>query len=414
MPKSVRPYSPHAAGISSFIEHPAGFFMDQEGRRAKKVMGLESCRISCGEGGATLEFGLSLTALWVGYYRIREASVPSPLFFDPLAKALMKEENAEWAFQRMQDALEDTLFMSKAAYTRTEQGFFPVRTRFIDDHVDRSLYNHALLAERGSGGQSRRQLQVVDIACGFDARAFRLNFPDNTVFFEVDRAEVIALKTDRLAHIFPPPSLTCAKRVCIPADILLDDWEADLVAKGFEASLPTVWICEGILTYLPEPQALAFLARVRDVSAPGSTLVCDVVNDMIRNAAPMRKRMDLLRKDGAQYNLFISNPVAFWKSKANFSDVKYHLPGEGTASYGRIPPHPFLRAMRLTIRVVISTSLLSGAFLCGYYLSLWVAVPVMLGLIVVGEGWALLFQEWLALRLTMTLYPVAYFTEVSV
>ena len=387
--------------------------MDQKGHGAKEDSDLECGQIARNEGGAPLELGLSLTALWVGYYRIKEASVPCPLFFDPLAKALMKEENAEWAFQRMQDTLEDSFFMSKAAYTRTEQGFFPVRTRFIDDHVVRSLYNHVLLAQCSSGGQSPRQLQVVDIACGFDARAFRLNFPDNTLFFEVDRAEVIALKTNRLASISPPPSLTCAKRFCIPADIILDDWEAGLVTNGFDASLPTVWICEGILTYLPEPQALAFLARVRAVSAPGSTLVCDVVNDSIRKAAPMRKRMDLLSKDGAQYNLFISDPVAFWKGKAGFSDVKYHLPGETTASYGRIPPHPFLKAMRLIIRLHYYL-LVGGAFLSAYFLSLWIAVPVMIGLFVVGEGWAYLFQEWLALRLTMTLYPVAYFTEVSV
>lgn len=392
--------------------------MDQKEQRVKEEeeesKDLESGHIPSKDGLAPLELGLSLTALWVGYYRIREAELPSPLFFDPLAKALMGEENAEWAFQRMQDTLEDTLVMSKAAYTRTEQGFFPVRTRFIDDHVDRSLRNQVLLAQRGSGGQPPRQLQVVDIACGFDGRAFRLNFPPNTLFFEVDRAEVIALKTNRLALVSPPPSLTCAKRVCIPADIIVDDWESGLEANGFDASLPTVWICEGILTYLPEPVALAFLARVKAVSAPGSTLVCDVVNEAIRNAAPMKKRMDLLSKDGAQYNLFISDPVAFWKGKAGFSNVKYHLPGEATASYGRIPPHPFLKAMRLVIRLVITMLYLGGGFLCGYLLSLWVAVPVLLAFVVVGEGWAYLFQEWLARRLTMTIYPAAYFTEVSV
>jgi hypothetical protein len=69
--------------------------MDHKGHGAKEDTGLECDQIARNEGGAPLELGLSLTALWVGYNRVKESSIPSPLFFDPLAKALMKEENAE-------------------------------------------------------------------------------------------------------------------------------------------------------------------------------------------------------------------------------------------------------------------------------------------------------------------------------
>lgn len=368
--------------------------------------------VSAQNAAPTLELGLSLTALWVGYYRMREIEQKTPLFYDPVAKAIMGEDDARWAFQRMQETLEDSWLMSKAAYARSEANFFPVRTRFIDDHIGRSLEAQILCAQSTSGGKPPRQLQVVDMACGFDGRAFRLDFPTNTLFFEVDREEVMALKKSRLSQI-RPPDLTCARRVCISADIITDKWETALFDNGFDPALPTVWIMEGILTYLPLPVAKALLARVHAISAPGSSLVCDVVNAAIKYATPMKKRMRFLRDEGAEYNLFISDPIAFW-TNAGFSQIRYHFPGDNDASYGRIPPHPFLQVMRIVIRFVIAVLYLGAGFLSGFFLPIWAGIIVLVGSIVLCEGWALLFQEWLARRLTLFFFPLAYFTEVFV
>lgn len=123
---------------------------------------------------------------------------------------------------------------------------------------------------------------MVDLACGFDARAFRLTFPPDTAFFEVDRAEVLSLKATRLARIDPQPPLTCAHRASVPADIVLDDWEARLQAEGFDSSLPTVWVIEGLLTYLDEATAVSVLRRIKAISAFGSRLAFDCVNVPMR------------------------------------------------------------------------------------------------------------------------------------
>ena len=125
-----------------------------------------------------------MTALWVGYYRMIEGqTAKSPLFYDSLAKDLMGEANAFQAFQRMQDTLDDSIFISKAGYVRGEHTWFTLRTRFFDDLVQRALLKHTLQAQQRQAGARPRQLQVIDLACGFDARAFRLTFPPDTCLF---------------------------------------------------------------------------------------------------------------------------------------------------------------------------------------------------------------------------------------
>jgi len=338
-----------------------------------------------------------------------------PLYYDGLAKDLMGEAHATQAYERMTEALDDSVFLSKAAYASGERRWFTFRTRFFDDLVARSLLDHTLQAQHQQGGARPRQLQVVDLACGFDARAFRLTFPPGTAFFEVDRPEVLALKAARLARIQPPPALTCARRVCVPADIVTDDWEARLAAQGFDPALPTCWLMEGIVTYLPEEEALRFLRRVKALSAPGSTLAFDCVNGPMRFVPNMQRRMALLAADNAHYRLFLWNPEAFM-ARAGFApqDVKAVFPGDPQASFGRVGPNPFLQAMRAVIRVVIACLYVGAGLLLGLFAPYYAAVPALLVLVVLAEGWAWLFQEWLARRLTLVFFPFAFLVEARV
>lgn len=337
-----------------------------------------------------------------------------PLFYDGLAKDLMGEDAAYQAFLRMQETLDDSIFMSKAAYARGEHGWFTLRTRFFDDLVHRSLLEHTIQAQQRQGGARPRQLQVVDLACGFDARAFRLTFPPDTVFFEVDRAEVLGLKASRLAQVQPPPALTCARRVCIPADILLDDWEARLKQEGFDPSLPTCWLMEGIVTYLDEEQAVAFLSRVKAMSAPGSRLAFDCVNGPMRFNPVMLRRMALLAADNAHYRLFLSRPEALMARAGYVDDVRFIFPGDPAASFGRVGPCPFLQAMRIVIRVAIALLYVGTGLVLGLFVPYYAAIPALIVLVALAEGWAVLFQEWLARRLKLVFFPSAYFIEARV
>ena len=54
------------------------------------------------------------------------------------------------------------------------------------------------------------------------------------------------------------------------ADFLTDAWDL----PGHDPSLPTLFLCEGVLAYLPDPSRL--LSWAASVAAPGSLLVTEV------------------------------------------------------------------------------------------------------------------------------------------
>ena len=111
-----------------------------------------------------------------------------------------------------------------------------VRTRYFDD----------FFAEATAAGIR----QAVILASGLDTRAYRLDWPDGTVVYEIDQPQVIEFKTRTLADLGAAPS---ADRRTVGID-LRDDWPAALRAAGFDPTQPTAWIAEGLLVYLP-PEA---------------------------------------------------------------------------------------------------------------------------------------------------------------
>jgi methyltransferase (TIGR00027 family) len=130
-----------------------------------------------------------------------------------------------------------------------------VRTRLIDDFfVD-------------AGGAGIRQ--VVILAAGLDARAYRLQWPAGTTVYEVDQPEVIDFKTRTMSAIGAAPT---AQRRTVAID-LRQDWAAALRASGFEPTQPTVWSAEGLVDYLPADAQDRLLDAITELSASGSRLV---------------------------------------------------------------------------------------------------------------------------------------------
>jgi methyltransferase (TIGR00027 family) len=133
-----------------------------------------------------------------------------------------------------------------------------VRTRF---------YDHYFLGATRSGIR-----QVVILASGLDARAYRLPWPDGTVVYEVDLPDVIAFKTSTLSKLGAEPS---AERRTVAVD-LRDDWPAALKAAGFDPQAPSAWSAEGLLVYLPQD---ALFDNITALSVAGSQLACEFVPD---------------------------------------------------------------------------------------------------------------------------------------
>ncbi|OBI12194.1 SAM-dependent methyltransferase [Mycobacterium sp. E2327] len=159
-----------------------------------------------------------------------------------LTSADVDEPDAPWGMQRMTDLL-------------------AARTRHID----------AFFAEAGAVGIR----QVVILACGLDARAYRLAWPPGTTVFEIDQPEVIEFKTATLARLGAEPT---AELRPVPID-LRHDWRSALRRAGFDAGRPTAWAAEGLLAFLPPEAQDRLLDDVTALSADGSRLMAEVFSN---------------------------------------------------------------------------------------------------------------------------------------
>src|SRR5262249_11893721 len=116
------------------------------------------------------------TARWVAASRARETERPDRLFEDPYAAALAGPEGV-------------------ALLGTDPDHYLPIRTRFLDDAILRAVNELALQ-------------QVVLLAAGLDARAFRLPWPPGLHLFELDREEVLNPKEETLRRLGATPACT--------------------------------------------------------------------------------------------------------------------------------------------------------------------------------------------------------------
>lgn len=159
------------------------------------------------------------TGLLVAAIRADESRRPDHLFTDPFADRLAGETGRRLLAEAV----------AEAGDRPTRQSV--VRTRFWDEALLRA---------------TRSVRQVVILAAGMDARAFRLPWPDGATVYELDQPEVIAAKAAALAGEQP-----LCTRVAVGVD-LTGDWAEALRANGFDGGQPTVWLAEGLLQYLDE------------------------------------------------------------------------------------------------------------------------------------------------------------------
>ena len=201
------------------------------------------------------------TGLLVAAVRARESAGEDPLFTDPYADKLAGDTGRAL----LNAAIAETGERSTVQIV--------VRTRFWDEALLRAV---------------RVAEQVVILAAGMDARAYRLAWPDGITVYELDQPAVIAAKADLLADDQPR-----CRRVAIGVD-LADDWPAAVAAAGFDPQTQTAWLIEGLLQYLDEDAVRTLFDRVNTLSAPNSTLLYDVVGKTLLDSpmmAPLLRNM---------------------------------------------------------------------------------------------------------------------------
>ncbi len=111
--------------------------------------------------------------------------------------------------------------------------------------------------------------QLVILGAGLDGRAWRMGELVDTDVFEVDHPRSQDDKQTRVGQL----DLVARSIRFVPADLTTDSLDAALDAAGHRRTVPTTWVCEGVIPYLVAADVETMMRAVARRSAPGSRLV---------------------------------------------------------------------------------------------------------------------------------------------
>lgn len=244
------------------------------------------------------------TALWTAAARARESARPDALFSDPWAAALAGTGG------------QARLVASEQASAR-ENPFLPVRTRFFDD-----LLTAATWAE-----------QIVLLGAGMDTRAYRLNLRTDTMVFEVDDPDIFTPKNAVLDGVAP----RCQRRE-VHAD-LAGEWDAALIAAGFDAARLTLWLAEGLFFYLTEDAVQRLLRTAARLSQARALFGADIFGTGLLRLPSMQPLIDQRHGSNQPQPFCTDQPGELLAACGWRTDSLVHL-GQPQANYGRLPTIP--------------------------------------------------------------------------
>mgnify|MGYP001066237249 CR=1 FL=1 len=203
----------------------------------------------------------SITAEGVAALRAMESLRPveERICYDPLARyflgrglgilirSRLVRKIAFWAVERIAPGL---------------AGDIIGRVRYIDDRVQRAIREGVK--------------QLVILGAGYDSRAYRINELAETVrCFEVDHPATQKVKIERIKRAFGrlPDNV-----VYVPTDFERDDVSRQLTDAGYDSSLRTLFIWEGVTMYLTAEAVDRVLDFVSNRSREGSAILFDYVH----------------------------------------------------------------------------------------------------------------------------------------
>lgn len=191
----------------------------------------------------------SATALSVAGMRAIESEKPEGerLFCDPFADRFAGEDGRRFAAKAREIIPE---IIRRIA----------IRTRFIDDYV-KSCFRDGIA-------------QLVIFGAGYDSRAYRIEGPKGKVrAFEIDHPATASRKRKKVEEVLCglPGHVSY-----ISIDFLEEgygDLETRLRAAGYDPTLPTLFILEGLISYLDEESVHQLLHFIASFSGAGSSVV---------------------------------------------------------------------------------------------------------------------------------------------
>ena len=160
---------------------------------------------------------------------------------------------------------------------------------------------------------------VLQVGCGMDSRAFRIDPPAAVEWFDVDYPDVIDLRR----QLFPTRDAEAYHVIGAPLDDLrwLDEVPQDR---------PGLLVAEGVLHYLSETEVKALLNAVV-AHFPGGQLIFDICNTMILKQAGKN-----VGGTGATYRWGLDDPQDIKQLEPKLELIKEFKPSELVA-FSRFP-----------------------------------------------------------------------------
>jgi methyltransferase (TIGR00027 family) len=221
------------------------------------------------------------TALGVAAARAAETESENPLIRDPFARVFLDAVgDGMWSLYADPTLLAQASEIDPQVQARAQMlvDFMATRTAFFDEFF---------LEAADSGVR-----QVVILAAGLDARAWRLRWPDGTVVYELDQPKVLGFKTATLQRHGATPT---AQLVNVPID-LRQDWPKALREAGFDPERPSAWSAEGLVRYLPAQAQDLLFERIDALSAPGSRLASNVPGEGFIDPDLVQRQRDEMQR----------------------------------------------------------------------------------------------------------------------
>lgn len=202
-----------------------------------------------------LDHGVSSTALIVAAARAIETHHPQGLIRDEFAEQFVRVARTGVV---LPTRIEDVELGDDDPLWGTGARYLALRTRAFDDFLTEA---------------TRSTAQIVLLGAGLDTRAFRLCWPNQTRFFEIDRKDVLTFKARVLTELGAKAPV---EHQLLTTD-LASDWDRVLLDAGFDPGTPTAWVAEGLFPYLPAAVEEKLVGTVDALSAPGSHLGFEIL-----------------------------------------------------------------------------------------------------------------------------------------
>lgn len=259
--------------------------------------------------------GVGATALSVARARAAESNSAHPLFTDRYAGYFVQAAvQAGWQPPMAAETLAE--FSNDPAVIRRVQtmtAYIAARTRFFDE----------FFTTAGANGLD----QVVILAAGLDTRAWRLPWISGTCVFELDQPKVLEFKA---AVLEEHHALPAAVYVPVPVD-LRHDWPQALRAKGFDPTIPTAWLAEGLLPYLSSADQDLLFTRIDGLSCASSRLAVEAFGPEFFDPVSLARRrqgIQALREAAADRGVTVPDIEELWYVEPR-EDVGQWLQGRG-------------------------------------------------------------------------------------